>query len=506
MSREVERFRTLISGRLGWHSNDTRQGFLAEVLRRRADDGGVSEEAYLDRLATSQDASTELAALARELTVTETYFFRNMDQFRAVVEAALPDRMSARPAGRPLRILSAGCASGEEPFSLAAIVRLRLPDSAAWEMSICGVDVNPDMIRRARLGRYPDWSLRETPADLKRLLFEQMGREFILGDDLRRMVTFEERNLLDEDPVFWRREIFDIVFCRNVLMYFSPETAMRVVERLSRSLAPGGYLFLGHAETLRGLSQDYHLRHTHGTFYYQRKTALEPEPHVVTPSATRRQPGPSVQALDVDGAATWIETIRRSSERIHALTGVPHSTSAPGTASVKAPPKGPDLSLTLDLLKRERFSDALELLSELPRESTGDPEALLLRAVLLTHSGRLDEAERVCVDLLDLDEMNAGAHYVLALCREGVGDRKGAVDHDQMAVYLDPAFAMPRLHLGLIARRANDREVVHNELGQALALLQREDASRLLLFGGGFTREGLMALCRAELSRFGERQ
>ena len=139
----------------------------------------------------------------------------------------------------------------------------------------------------------------------------------------------------------------------------------------------------------------------------------------------------------------------------------------------------------------------------LPGGATADPDSLLLRAALLTHSGRLDDAERVCADLLGLDELNAGAHYLLALCREGRGDRAAAIDHDQVAVYLDPAFAMPRLHMGLLARRSGQADVARRELGLALPLLQREDTSRLLLFGGGFNRDTLTALCRAELGAAG---
>jgi chemotaxis protein methyltransferase CheR len=157
------------------------------------------------------------------------------------------------------------------------------------------------------------------------------------------------------------------------------------------------------------------------------------------------------------------------------------------------------LQLVLELLKKERFSDALDLLAGLPAGSEQDPDVLLLRAALLTHSGQLEAAERASAQLLDRDELNTGAHYLLALCRESAGDPRGAVDHDRVAVYLDPGFAMPRLHLGLMARRAGDPEGARRELGQALLLLKREDASRLLLFGGGFGRDALVALCRTEL-------
>src|SRR5258708_40085276 len=87
------------------------------------------------------------------------------------------------------------------------------------------------------------------------------------------MVTFEERNLVDEGPLFWQRDAFDVVFCRNVTMYFTLEAARSVIARIAQSLTSGGFLFLGHAETLRGISQDFHLRHTHETFYYQRRDA-----------------------------------------------------------------------------------------------------------------------------------------------------------------------------------------------------------------------------------------
>jgi len=134
-----------------------------------------------------------------------------------------------------------------------------------------------------------------------------------------------------------------------------------------------------------------------------------------------------------------------------------------------------------------------------PPESWRDPDVLLLRAALQTHRGQLTEAEEACKRLLNVDELSAGAHYVLALCREGAGDRTSAVSHDQVAIYLDPSFAMPHLHLGLLARRTADWATAQRELGHALLLLQREDSSRLLLSGGGFGRETLVALCRTEL-------
>lgn len=145
------------------------------------------------------------------------------------------------------------------------------------------------------------------------------------------------------------------------------------------------------------------------------------------------------------------------------------------------------------------------MLEALPPESARDPDVLLLEAVLLADSGQHARAERACQALLELDELNAGAHYVLALCCEGRGDPDGAALHDRIAAFLDPGFAMPRLHLGLLSRRAGDRDGARHQLGAALDLLQREDSSRLLFFGGGFGRAALVALCRDALVACGGR-
>ncbi len=279
-------------------------------------------------------------------------------------------------------------------------------------------------------------------------------------------------------------------------MYFTPESATAVVARIRRSLAPGGYLFLGHAETLRGLSSDFHLCHTHGTFYYQRRDRSGNGAENTALGAGPPPPvGSFVPPAPEEGEGTWVERIRRASERIEAITG----SRPPGVVERARA----NLAPALGLLAEERYADALENVGALPSGVARDPDVLLLRAVLLTHGGRLAEAEETCRRVLQVDELNAGAHYALALCREGAGDMRGAMDEDQVAIYLDGSFAMPRLHLGLLARKEGDRETACRELGQALVLLQREDPSRLLLFGGGFRREALRALCRAEIEACG---
>jgi chemotaxis protein methyltransferase CheR len=124
--------------------------------------------------------------------------------------------------------------------------------------------------------------------------------------------------------------------------------------------------------------------------------------------------------------------------------------------------------------------------------------------VLLTSQGEWSSAESSCRRLLELDELNAGAHYVLGLCGAGADRLDAATHHQRVAIYLDPHFAMPRLQLGLLLRRKGESSEARRELIQARALLARENASRLLMFGGGFGRAALLALCSAELAATGE--
>jgi chemotaxis protein methyltransferase CheR len=307
-------------------------------------------------------------------------------------------------------------------------------------------------------------------------------------------VTFEQRNLTADDPDLWRSDFYDAVFCRNVIMYFSQEKMRGVVARIAASLVPGGHLFLGHAETLRGLSEDFHLLHTHETFYYRLRgegEEAESPPLLLKARQPIGEPAPVA-----NGSTAWIDTIAQAAERIRALGAAPAKDATPVTA---AAPKW-NLARVFDLLRLERFAEALDLIRAMPPEASKDRDVLLLTAVLMAHAGQLVAAAEVASRLLVADELNAGGHYVLALCYEGAGDRVAAAHHNHFAVHLDPEFAMPRLHLGLLAKRSGDPVAARRELSQALLLLQREDASRLLLFGGGFTREGLIGLCKAELA------
>jgi chemotaxis protein methyltransferase CheR len=496
-SQDLLRFRAAVTRCIGLQFDDAKLGFLGEVLQRRLDKLGRSGEDYL-RALQQGTLNGEITALAGELTVGETYFFRNIEQFRALAEVALPGRMRPAEGPRTLRLLSAACASGEEAYSMAIVARETITDPA-WEVAIRAVDINPAALVKAKRAHYSPWALRETPPEAQSRWFRRDGRDLVLDESIRGMVTFEAANLVGEDPALWLPATYDVVFCRNVLMYFSAGQMRAVIARIAQSLAPGGFLFLGHAETLRGVSDEFHLRHTHGTFYYERKA------HAGRWRADEARPVPRPDAAPAAATApsdAWFREIRRATERVAALVPPPDRGNA---APASLPPRAWEEATALDLLRDERYAEALSHVRAGPPQAERDPGVLLLEATLLAHSGQVAAAEEVCRRLLLVDELDADAHYVLGHCREQAGAGAGAGEHYRVSAYLDPGVAMPRLHLGLMARRAGERTVARRELAQALVLLEREAASRLLLFGGGFGRKALTALCESALKDCGAR-
>ena len=483
---DVEHFRNLVGRRLGLDFDDAKLGQLGEVLARRIAATGEASSSYLGRLESGLGGPREIEALAGELTVAETYFFRNVDQFHSLTQAALPNRILARAGQRRLSIVSAGCASGEEPYSIAIRVR-ELAELAGWTVAIKGVDLNAAGLERAKRGRYSPWSLREVPVDVQTRYFVRDGQDLVLDPAVRSMATFEQHNLAEDDPELWGPETHDVVFCRNV--HHVPHTAGgagggaadRPLPGPRRVPLPGPRRDL--AGPLAGLSPAAHPRDVLLREARRRRSGAAARAR--SPSASRRPPA---LHLPTPGSTT--------------SAGPPIEFSRSSSRSRRArrlhPPRL-HVARAIDLLRHERFAEAQELLGTLPPDTARDPDVLLLNAVLLTHGGDLAQAERLSTALLAADELNAGAHYLMALCRENAGDLRGAAERDQIAAYIDPAFAMPRLHLGLLARRAGDRARARLDLEKALLLIEREDASRLLLFGGGFGREALLALCRAEL-------
>ena len=505
-TKDVEDFARAITLRLGHLQDISRQQDLATILRRRMQQTGCS--LYRDYRPLLQQAA-EWEALDPLLTVPETYFFRMPSHFEALAQDVVPQVMDANRGSRSLRILSAGCATGEEPYTLRILLNERFPELADWNISIVGADLSLSALELARTGVYTEWSLRATSAARRIANFSVEGKHFRLKPSARAGVVFRRENLLT--PVPPEEPKFDIIFCRNVLIYFTDAAIRATIERLTERLRPAGFLFLGPAESLRGMTADFHLCQGHDVVYYRLRAAAERKTplSLVAQTASSQAPSQVVSgALRADPAAEssgggWYSSIEQSWQRLAVLMPGPDK-DAPRPrlpAQDRALPEVDSEGAFVALVAAERFGQALDLLETMasPASNISAAGRSLLRAAMLTNLGRYEEAERACKLLLAADPTHAGAHFLLGLGREQAGALQEAADYMATSTYLDPTFPMAHLHLGLIWRRQHNEVAARTSFRHALDAIEHEDAKRLALFGGGFSRESLQQLCRREL-------
>jgi chemotaxis protein methyltransferase CheR len=238
----------LIQERFGLTFEGVRQEILAARLGPRLRELHLdSPRAYYEYLRFHPLRDAELERLPALVTNNETYFFRETRQFDILVQHVVPERRGVA-AGRPVRLLSAGCSSGEEPYSVAiALQNAGLAPGRTWEMDAC--DLNPDRIARAKEAVYEEGSLRACDAETRLRYFVREDDRFRLRERYRAGIRFFPANLLAPGLVL-ERGAYDVVLCRNLLIYFGDAAFDRLIGLLGRALLPGGYLFLGHSESL----------------------------------------------------------------------------------------------------------------------------------------------------------------------------------------------------------------------------------------------------------------
>ena len=261
---EFTRFQAWIHDATGIYLTDQKQALLVGRLWRRVRELGLPDYgSYLDLVEAGRDPE-ERIRLVNAICTHETQFFREPHQFTYLEERLIPWWRQEAAAGRrprSVRVWSAACSSGEEPYSVAMSLLAHLPASDGWGVEVVATDLSTKILARARTGEYPMGRVEGLPTRyLKRFMLKgrdaQAGR-CAVGPELRSVVRFRQLNLHDG-----RAEalgIFDLILCRNVLIYFTPEGRERVMRNLFRQLAPGGHLFLGHAETLNGFAHPLHL-------------------------------------------------------------------------------------------------------------------------------------------------------------------------------------------------------------------------------------------------------
>jgi chemotaxis protein methyltransferase CheR len=425
---DFTRFRDLIQRSSGMELSEVRRSDLERAVRATVERTARSGPAELYTHLSAHDSTVDLEAFIAELTIGETYFFRHRAQFEALERHILPELIARRAGERRLRVWSAGCATGEEPYSIAILLDRLLPDRASWNVTILGTDINRGSLERAQRGRYRAWSFRGVDAVTQARYFVRSGEEYRIAPAIARMVSFSYLNLVEDayPSLATNTQSMDLILCRNVLIYFGDRTIEGVLGRLRDSLCEGGWLVSGPADTSTEGYRTFEVRSFPDAIVY-------------------RRPARAAHARPHHRAATT------SAVPVPASLGMPAAPAREPAVGAAVP--GPDVAEAFALWRAGASDEAVHRLSELDAARPRDPWPGYLLGKICANERRLDEALGYADHALARDGVFGPAHYLRGLVLGERGDLRGATDAVRRCVFLDPGFVLGQYALaGFLAR------------------------------------------------------
>jgi len=465
----------LVAACLGLHFPEERWADLERGVASAARElDHPDAEKFARWLLSAPLTRAHIEVLASHLTVGETYFFREKDSLDVLEQQIVPELLRSRPDGeRHLRIWSAGCCTGEEPYSIAMLLDRLIADAKAWNVTILATDINPKFLRKAAEGVYGQWSFRSTPAWIRARYFKQRkdGR-FELHPQIRSRVTFSYLNLADDayPSLLNNTNAMDLIFCRNVLMYFTAERAKEVSRNLYRSLVDGGWLVVSPTETSNILFSSFSAVQFPGVMLYRKIAGAE------------------------RGLSSWGHQ-------------APVFDTQPDTQPFQAPlqPAEPVLAepLRFALSSRAQEQAGVAVASGIgeglaPKQEDG--HALSANARRCANEGRLADAIEWCERAIATDKMNPAHHYLLATVRQEQGQTAAAAQSLMRTLYLDPDFVLAHFGLANMELSLGRRREAKRHFANALTILRAHAHDEILPESEGLTAGRLAEIITSVLA------
>lgn len=505
-SLEYTQLVALIQDATGLTVDENRMRDIQRVTAAMLEVEGLPDVGALTKqLATLPPTHVLWRDLVNTVTVSETYFYRNRAHMNALRDHLLPDliRQKTAAGSRSIRIWSAGCASGEEPYSLAMLFDEVLPQQMGWHISILGTDIDRASLERAQHGVYRPSSFRnETPDYVQDRWFTATDEGFVLSPAIRDRVTFAPLNLIDDHYPSANSGTtqLDLLICRNVTIYFSEATTRAVVGRFSKGLVDDGWLIVGHSEPLASTYQEkgFVPRNFENAVFYQKNieeaARLPTIQDLLSPRAIVPPPVPKPKTKPVKPK--------------------PEARKAPAGASSRSP----EMERRLAELRLSRQGDKRPSrpVSPKPRTAPTPPPAAthdedpcaplaidspLGQAKLAADRGNWDEALALADAVVKAEPMDENAHYLRGLVFMQVGDLNAALHALRQSVYCEPRFALAQYMLGeLYEKRQNNRQAArHWRL--ALQIIDELEPESCLWFSDDLTAEMLRGLLNHRLAQ-----
>jgi chemotaxis protein methyltransferase CheR len=482
--------------------------------------GFSSFDDYRGFLDSPGDGADELNQLVLALTVGETRFFRTPDQFAALRKYILPELIEqARGQGRELRLLSAGCSTGEEPYTLAILLHQLIPDLAAWQVRIAACDINREYLQSARAGTYSERKLNLVDPATREVYFKRTAKNlWKVTDPLRSMVDWNHFNLNAADfSSLIGPGRFHLVLCRNVLIYFNLPAIERVIAKFHHIVEWRGYLMLGYSETLFRISDRFQSIHTPEAFFYQK--VEHPSP-VTRYLPEQQQPYGREELLAVLGSKphAWVA---KAAPDLGARVPQPLVLPLPksdGKAAAKAPirpaatpPPAPAPECqwssaeeehrweeAIVLFAQERFSEAREIFERMHQANPNSARAHVGLGFLHANLGSEEQSRRHAEEARRLDDLLPEIYLLFALLDEKCGELNRSLKNYQRVIMLAPEYAMAHFNLGNLFLKLDRRRDALREFNNTRVILERDPDNPSLRFSGGLSREALIAFCRIQ--------
>lgn len=446
-----------IAALMGLHFQESRFRDLERgILSASADFGFQHPSLFINWLTSNNLSKQHIEKLACHLTVGETYFFREKESFEALGEYVFPELLRKRQDEKRLRIWSAGCSTGEEPYSIAMLLSKAVFGLKGWNITILATDISPLAIKKAAKGVYTEWSFRGTPQWVKDRFFKKTGDGlYEIAPSIKKMVSFEYLNLAEDvyPSLLNNTNAMDVIFCRNVLMYFSTEKAKLVINRLKNSLVDEGWLLVSPTEALKALTRQFTAVGFKGTTFYRKDVHGHKEPEI--PLFTFMAPEVSPQLSSATPMPEDLPALPRpvAEEELK-----------------KERPAATPYEEALSLFTAGRYHEASTVL-EKNSEASEEAGSCALLARIYANQGRLEDARSWCEKAAASDKLNPAYHYLLATIMLEQGEAAKASASLKKSLYLDPKFVLGYFVLGSILSRNGDTESAMKNFKNALDLL-----------------------------------
>jgi chemotaxis protein methyltransferase CheR len=440
-----------------------RANSFAEQIAHRITDLGVPDCGnYLELLHDGNAGEAELDRLIVRLTIGETHFFRHRELFDALRDVALPEIVERNRASKRLRIWSAGCSTGAEAYSLSILLRREMRFSFDdWNISIVGTDINRPVLSQATAGEYEDWAFRGTTPEFRRDCFDEVvtGKSWRIAPIFQQGVTFHYHNLVRHPfpSLAYNLIAFDIILCRNVLIYFASEVAQRTISQLAECLVPGGWLALGHAENGGHSCEKFDTVNLRGATLHRKSLSA-----------------PCLDAL----ARAKCQPPRLNSRRGHSANG-----QAVALSRVMTSPHCHGFTLTKQRCKTQ----------------TSSMSSAIERVRTLADQGDVEGALQLCLSLIFKEPLNAVLYFYSGLLFDQAGRHTAAADALSRAIYLDREFVLAHYYLGIVQQKLANVPAASKSFRNVMQLLEGLEQTASLPNAGGLNVADLNELTRMHI-------